>query len=75
MIQSKTRSTGCSAVSLLKVICSDVWYGIMSFKVDDIIKAIKIVKWQWEGHISRREDNRWTERMTDWEITDTERLR
>lgn len=26
----------------------------------DIIKWIKILKWNWAGHIARRNDDRWT---------------
>ena len=44
-------------------------------KVEDILKCIKKKKWQWAGHVSRRQDNRWTKNVTDWEITDTRRPR
>ena len=42
-------------------------------KVDDIIKTVKTLKWQWAGHICRRDDERWTKRVTDWEITNIKR--
>ena len=29
-------------------------------KVEDIIQSIKKKKWQWVGHVYRRQDNRWT---------------
>jgi len=35
-------------------------------KVDDIVETIKSLKWNWAGHVYRREDNRWTIRTTDW---------
>ena len=34
-------------------------------KVNDILVAIKEQKWRWAGHVARREDNRWTKRLTD----------
>ena len=39
-------------------------------KVEDIIKSIKKKKWQWVGHVCRRQDNRWTKKVTDWDIND-----
>ena len=36
-------------------------------KVYDIIEKIKKAKWRWAGHIARREDNRWTKRLTEWQ--------
>ena len=35
-------------------------------KVKDIIEKIKEAKWRWAGHIARRQDNRWTKRITEW---------
>ena len=35
-------------------------------KLKDIISIIKKLKWQWAGHIYRRNDNRWTIRITEW---------
>ncbi len=40
-------------------------------KVDDLMKAMKLQKWQWTVYICRREDNRWTRIVTDWIITYT----
>ena len=42
-------------------------------RVDDIIMCIKKKKWQWAGHVCRRQDRRWTKITTDWEITDATR--
>ena len=36
-------------------------------KVKDILEKIKEAKWRWTGHVARREDNRWTKRLTDWQ--------
>ena len=36
-------------------------------QVKDIIKKIKEAKWRWAGHVARREDNRWTKRLTEWQ--------
>jgi hypothetical protein len=35
-------------------------------KVTDIAHHISILKWQWAGHISRKTDKRWGERVLDW---------
>jgi hypothetical protein len=35
-------------------------------KVTDIAHRISTLKWQWAGHISRRTDNRWGERVVEW---------
>ena len=34
--------------------------------VRDIIMEIKIKKWRWAGHLARCQDNRWTQRLTNW---------
>ena len=34
--------------------------------VTDIIQFIKQQKWRWAGHVARRNDNRWSKRVTDW---------
>ena len=44
-------------------------------KVFDVIERIKHLKWQWAGHIARRQDNRWTTRVLDWYPRDTKRPR
>ena len=36
-------------------------------KVKDILQKIKEAKWRWAGHVARREDNRWTKRITEWQ--------
>ena len=35
--------------------------------VKDIILKIKEAKWRWAGHLMRKDDNRWTKRMTEWQ--------
>ena len=44
-------------------------------KVQDIIRIIKLRKWRWAGHISRRTDNRWTSQITSWRPMDGYRNR
>ena len=44
-------------------------------KVKDILEAIKEQKWRWAGHVARREDNRWSKRLTDWTPRDGKRSR
>ena len=34
--------------------------------VKDIVSTIKKLKWGWEGHVARMNDNRWTQRATEW---------
>jgi hypothetical protein len=36
-------------------------------KVKDILEKIKEAKWRWAGHVARRQDNRWTKRITEWQ--------
>ena len=36
-------------------------------EVKDIIEKIKAAKWRWAGHVVRRDDNRWTKRLTEWQ--------
>ncbi len=33
----------------------------------DIIRTIKQAEWRWAGHTARRNDNRWTTRIMDWQ--------
>ena len=35
-------------------------------KVEDIIEKVKKAKWIWAGYTTKRQDNRWTKRSTDW---------
>ena len=35
-------------------------------KVYDIIKSVRLKKWTQEGHLARRNANRWTLRLTIW---------
>ena len=44
-------------------------------RVRDIIQFIKQQKWRWAGHVARREDNRWSKRLTDWCPLDSKRSR
>ena len=44
-------------------------------RVKDIIQIIKQQKWRWAGHLARRDDNRWTKRLTDWCPWDCKRSR
>ena len=36
-------------------------------KVRDILETISKAKWKWAGHVLRRNDNRWTTRLTTWQ--------
>ena len=33
----------------------------------DIIEYALRQKWRWAGHISRKKDNKWTKRCTEWQ--------
>ena len=43
--------------------------------VKDILEAIKEQKWKWAGEVARKEDGRWSRRMTDWTPRDGKRGR
>ena len=32
----------------------------------DIVQVVKKQKWIWAGHVARKNDNKWTKRITDW---------
>ena len=36
-------------------------------KVKDILEKIEEAKWRWAGHVARKEDNRLTKRLTEWQ--------
>ncbi len=36
-------------------------------KVEGILLTMYKKKWSWTGHITRRADNRWTEKVTEWQ--------
>ena len=44
-------------------------------KVRDITAEIKKKKWTWAGHVARMKDNRWTQRLSDWQPRDGHRNR
>ena len=43
--------------------------------VTDVVQMARNLKWSWAGHISRRSDNRWTVRITEWTPRDSGRSR
>ena len=44
-------------------------------QVKDIMVKIKEAKWRWAGHLMRRDDNRWTRRVTEWQPRNGKRTR
>ena len=38
---------------------------IIITKLQDIVKTIKMLKWNWVGHIMRTNDNKWTKRLIE----------
>ncbi|GFS18994.1 endonuclease-reverse transcriptase [Elysia marginata] len=34
--------------------------------VVDIVKYVEKQKWKWAGHVARLQDDRWTQRVTEW---------
>ena len=44
-------------------------------KVSDIIVRVKKLKWDWAGHIARRQDGRWTKEILNWYPRDQKRPR
>jgi len=47
-----------------KVRCTDIRH---QTGVTDILTKIKQLKWRWAGHVARRNDNRWTKRLLEWQ--------
>jgi endonuclease/exonuclease/phosphatase family metal-dependent hydrolase len=41
--------------------------------VEDIVRKVKKLKWQWAGHVARMNDNRWTKIVTEWIPIDKKR--
>ena len=35
-------------------------------KTIDAVQFCMKLKWNWAGHIARRQDGRWTKRLTEW---------
>ena len=44
-------------------------------QIKDIMVKIKEAKWRWAGHVMRRDDNRWTRRVTEWQLRNGKRTR
>ena len=42
-------------------------------KVSDIIIRVKKLKWNWAGHVARRQDGRWTKEILNWYPRDQKR--
>ncbi|GFR57706.1 endonuclease-reverse transcriptase [Elysia marginata] len=43
--------------------------------VVDIVKYVEKQKWKWAGHVARLQDNRWTQRVTEWQLQNGKRSR
>lgn len=43
--------------------------------VVDIVKYVAKQKWKWAGHVARLQDNRWTQRITEWQPRNGKRSR
>ena len=43
--------------------------------VTEIIHKIKQDKWRWAGHVAKRNDHRWTIRLTEWQPREGKRRR
>ena len=43
--------------------------------VVDIVKYVAKQKWKWAGHVARFQDNRWTQRITEWQPRNGKRSR
>ena len=42
-------------------------------KVSDIIVRVVRLKWNWAGHVARRQDERWTKEILNWYPRDQKR--
>ncbi|CAH2242587.1 jg14123 [Pararge aegeria aegeria] len=45
-------------------LCSDPW---IRFPITDIVQRAAALKWNWVGHIRRRENGRWSRVILDWQ--------
>ena len=43
--------------------------------VQDIVQFVLKQKWKWAGHVARLTDNRWTQRVTEWQPREGRRAR
>ena len=44
-------------------------------RVQDIVQFVLKQKWKWAGHVARLDDNRWTQRVTEWQPREGRRSR
>ena len=44
-------------------------------RVQDIVQFVLKQKWKWAGHVARLDDNRWTQRVTEWQPREGRRYR
>ena len=44
-------------------------------RVQDIVHFVLKQKWKWAGHVARLDDNRWTQRVTEWQPREGRRSR
>ena len=44
-------------------------------RVQDIVQFVLKQKWKWAGHVARLDDNRWTQRVTEWQLREGRRSR
>lgn len=42
-------------------------------KLYDIVKRVRILKWNWAGHVCRMDNTRWAKRLTEWIPRDRKR--
>lgn len=43
-------------------------------RVEDVMKRVADMKWNWNEHFARQEDSRWRNRMLQWNPSTTEML-
>ena len=43
--------------------------------MQDIVQFVLKQKWKWAGHVARLDDNRWTQRVTEWQPREGRRSR
>ena len=55
-----------------KVKCADIR---KRTGVQDIVQFVLKQKWKWAGHVARLSDNRWTQRVTEWQPREGRRAR
>ena len=65
-LRAMQRSHERSMMGLKLQDCKEASWIREQTKVQDILKTVHQMKWNWTGHIHRRDDYQWTRKITEW---------